>query len=165
MKFDSARTVAELTGSFFGRRTCQDLFQDIAFTRRQHIEEPTRACGNSLRCARGDRLRHTARNCIRIERLFDKVERAALDGFDSSRDIALAGDDNDWNSVTPGSELLEAVEPRSSRQTDVQQNASGSSSQCGRKERISIRERTDSVPFVQQYDCERITHCRIVIDD
>ena len=71
-----------------------------------------------------DRLVEPRHDLAAAERLFNEVERAALDGVDGHRDVALPGDHEDRRRIVLAVQLLENVEARLSRNMHVEQDCS-----------------------------------------
>ena len=133
----------------------------VTFTTGQRAEAPG---GGTPLPVTGERLAYLGKQRGRIERLFQKIDRARLQCADRRGNGAESGDeDNRWSVVDAGQTLLE-VESAQSGQPDIGDEAARLAPiPLGEKAPRRV-ERSHRQSFRSNEHRDRVARCRIVID-
>src|SRR6476469_9455589 len=81
-----------------------------------------------------DRLVESRDDFAAAKRLFDEVERAALDGADRHGDVTLSGDHENRRRIILAVEFLENIETGLTRNMHIEQDAGWRPGSCNRQQ-------------------------------
>src|SRR6185437_8095710 len=100
-----------------------------------------------------------------VERLFDKVEGADLDGGDSHIDVAMAGNQYDRRCKAFRLELLHQIEPGEARHADIGDDAVEAIAAADRREKVlRLREARHRDALKVEIEPQRVEHGLVIVD-
>ena len=168
---DGARADPELTSRFLVGSTGGELLQHLAFAPRQRLasgemqrRDPRRGIFRLPARIGLDRLVEPGDDFAAAERLFDEVQRAALDGADRHGDVALARDHEDRRRIVLAVQLLQNVEAGFAGDMHVEQDAGRRPGSRNRQQRGAVGKADDLIAARRQNHRKRVANGGIVID-
>ena len=168
---DRARTDPEMPSRFLVGSARGELLEHLAFAPRERfasgkMQRRDPGCGILRLPARvsHDRFVQPRDDFAAAKRLFDEVERAALDGADRHGDIALSGDHENRRRIILAVKFLEDIETGLTGDMHIEQDAGWRPGSRNRQQRGAVCETDDLIATCRQDHRKRVANSRVVID-
>ena len=128
MDFHSNFTRAKFGSGLFVQQATDDQAHNLPFARGQRLVSGSQFRRNSERrlsasLSRSNRMLNRVEQILVVKRFRDEVNRAGLHRAHAHRNIAMAGDENDWNPTVYRCHFPLKLHPAQARQTDIQHEA------------------------------------------